>query len=190
LFVAIDPPDPVRTVLAEIPQTLGGVTWTPPGQYHLTLRFIGEVAEERLARIESALAGVRVERFLIGLEGVGTFPPAPRPPKIIWAGIGSAHPRLFQLRQKVDDALLSTGMDIDVRTFEPHFTLGRVSKHTPGRSGQDCSAAGVRQFIREREGFAGPMFRVESFILYKSELSPTGAVHTPLKQVSLAGGAE
>ena len=181
LFVAIDPPDAVRAVLAEIPERLSGVSWTPPEQYHLTLRFIGEVEEERLAGIESALGQVRVEPFLIGVEGVGTFPPTPRSPKVVWAGVGSAHPRLFQLRQKVDDALLATGLDIDVRTFEPHFTLGRCAR--------DCSATGVRRFLRGREDFAGPMFRVEAFMLFKSELKPSGAVHTPLKHVALTGGA-
>lgn len=177
LFVAIDPPAPVREALAELPRQLRGVSWTPPHQYHLTLRFLGEVAAERREAIERALAAVRVETFILPVAGTGAFPPRGAP-RVLWVGVGQAHPRLFQLRQRVDDALLASGLtDLDVRTFQPHFTLGRC--------GRSVAAGEVRRFLRAHREFEAPPFRADAFTLYRSELQPTGAVHTPLLRVPL-----
>jgi RNA 2',3'-cyclic 3'-phosphodiesterase len=177
LFVAIDPPEAVCQALAALPRPLRGVSWTPPHQYHLTLRFIGEVEAARREAIEAALAPIRVESFILPVEGAGSFPPG-RPPRVLWAGIGTGHPRLHQLRQKVDDALLAAcGVDLDVRTFHAHFTLGRCGRDTP--------PAEAARFVREHAGFEGPSFRVDAFTLYRSELRPGGAVHTPLQRVEL-----
>jgi 2'-5' RNA ligase len=176
LFVAIDPPEAVCRALAALPVNLRGVAWTPPHQLHLTLRFIGETPADRRESIERALAPIRVEPFILPVEGGGAFPPK-RAPRILWVGIGNGHPRLFQLRQRIDDALLGCGLDLDVRTFHPHFTLGRC--------GNGCAPAAVARFVRGLEGLAGPPFRVEGFTLYRSELRPGGAVHTPLLRVAL-----
>lgn len=163
-------------MLAALPLPLRGVAWTPPHQYHLTLRFIGEVAAEQREPIERALAAIRVESFILPLEGAGTFPPG-RPARVIWAGIGRGHPRLFQLRQRVDDALLGCGLDLDVRVFHLHFTLGR--------GGPEASAPEMKRFVGELETLAGPSFQAETFTLYRSELGAGGAVHTPLLRVPL-----
>lgn len=178
LFVALDPPDAVREALAALPRPLRGVSWTPPEQYHLTLRFIGEVGADRRDAIENALAGIKVESFILPVEGTGTFPPG-RPPRVLWAGIGTGHPRLHQLRQRVDDALLGCGLDLDVRNFHAHFTLGRC--------GREIVPAEVARFVREHAGFEAPPFRVRAFSLYQSELRPGGAVHTSLLRVELGG---
>ncbi|MGH8019995.1 MAG: RNA 2',3'-cyclic phosphodiesterase [Opitutaceae bacterium] len=179
LFVAIDPPPAVRDALAGLPRRIRGVAWTPPEQYHLTLRFIGDVAHETRERIEKALANIEVTSFTLPVEGVGSFPPN-RPPRILWAGTGSAHPRLFQLRQKVDDALLACALDLDVRSFQPHFTLARCGRDTP--------IAEASRFVREHAEFQAPVFRVDAFTLYRSDLRASGAVHTPLLHVPLTAG--
>lgn len=180
LFVAIDAPAVVRDALAVMAEPIRGVAWIPPHQYHLTLRFIGEVETPRLDAVERALAPIRVEPFILPVAGVGVFPPG-RPPRVLWAGIGAGHPRLHQLRQRVDDALLGCGLsDLDVRTFHPHFTLGRCGvATTPG------AAAG---FLKKHRAFEASPFRVDAFTLYQSTLGPAGAVHTPLLRVPLAAG--
>lgn len=177
LFVAIDAPAPVGEALAALPERLRGVEWTPPHQYHVTLRFIGEVTAGLLDAIAAALAAIRVESFTLPVAGVGSFPPG-RPPRVLWAGVGTGHPRLHQVRQRVDDALLACGLaDLDVRTFDPHFTLGRCSR--------ECSPQSAVMFLKRHRDFEGPSFRVEAFTLYRSELQPSGAVHTPLLRVPL-----
>src|ERR1017187_5949501 len=91
LFVAVPLPDPVRDELSGLAEPLRGVSWTRPAQLHLTLRFIGEVPAGMIERIEERLASIRVESFIIPVEGVGAFPPK-GPPRVIWAGVGLGHP--------------------------------------------------------------------------------------------------
>ncbi len=175
LFIALPLPPPVRDALAALARPLPGVNWTRPEQLHLTLRFLGDVTPTQQAPMLERLATVRVAPFILPVEGVGSFPPN-RPPRILWVGVGAGHPRLFQLRQRLDDALLASGLALDVRTFQPHATLARC--------GEDAAAAA--QWLRAHREFTAPPFRVESFDLYASELRPGGAVHTLQRRFPLA----
>lgn len=176
LFVALALPDPVRSALVALTQTLRGVAWTPPAQLHLTLRFLGNVPVDQIEPLATRLATLRVEPFLLPVEGLAVFPPK-RPPRVLWAGVGSGHPRLHQLRQRLDDTLLATGLDVDLRTFHPHVSLARCT---------DGAASAVSHWLHAHREFAAPPFRVESFELYASELRPDGAVHTLRRSFPLA----
>lgn len=168
LFVALTLPLAVRDVLEDLSEPLPGVSWTKAEQLHVTLRFVGDVPDDQLDALSVRLEKVQVAPFILPIEGIGTFPPG-RPPRILWIGTGSGHPRLFQLRQRVDDALLASGLQLDVRTFHPHVTLAR--------STEDAAAA-VTHWTHTHRDLAAPPFRVEAFDLYASELGPEGAVHT------------
>jgi 2'-5' RNA ligase len=181
LFVAVDLPDVVRAALAALAAPLPDVAWTRPEQLHLTLRFLGDTEEERIPAIETELAAVRVEPFVLPVEGTGIFPPRGLP-RVLWAGLGRAHPRLFQLRQKVDDALLRVDMNLEMRSFLPHITLGRI-RATPVPD--EAAQRALAEFLRRHRAFEAPPFRVASFRLYASELRPAGAVHTVLREFSL-----
>lgn len=176
LFAAITPPETVRRELATLAEPIGGISWTPVDNLHLTLRFIGETTDEQLARLEAALARVRVESFILPVAGVGTFPPRGRP-KLLWVGLGRAHTRLFQLRQRVDDALLTVSLDLDVRHFHPHCTLGRLR--------EDLDEKALARFLRRNAGFEAPPFRVDSFELYASEPHPTGPSYALVRRFPL-----
>jgi 2'-5' RNA ligase len=176
LFIALTLPEPVRSALAVLPRHLNGVTWSPAEQWHLTLRFLGDVGAAQKERAIEKLSGVSVEPFILPVEQVGTFPPG-RPPRVLWVGVGSGHPRLFQLRQKIDDAVLAAGVDLDVRSFHPHVTLGRCTDHAD---------AAVAQWLHSHRDFSAPPFRVESFDLFRSELRLGGAVHTLVQRFQLA----
>ena len=176
LFIAVTLPGSLRALLASLAQPLHGVNWTRPEQLHLTLRFLGEVPAEQLEPMIARLEAVRVAPFVLPLEGVGAFPPN-RPPRVLWAGIGQGHPRLFQLRQRLDDALLASGLALDVRTFHPHVTLARCPEN---------AGAAAAQWLHARRDFVGPEFRVDAFHLYASELRPSGAVHTLRRHFPLA----
>jgi 2'-5' RNA ligase len=164
LFVAISPPAAVRVELGALAAPLAGVRWTPPDNLHLTLRFIGDTEPEKQARLEAALARVQVEPFILPVGGIGLFPTR-GPAKVMWAGVGNAHPRLFQLRKQVDEALLSVDMTLDVHNFHPHFTLGR-----PGVNHEPKTLA---KFLERHAAFEAPPFRVGEFHLMASE-QPTG----------------
>ncbi len=128
LFTALVPPAVVREELAAVAAPLTAVRWTPADNLHLTLRFIGDCDDARRERIEAELARVRVEPFVLPVGGLGVFP-SRGPAKVLWAGVGPAHTRLFQLRKQVDEALLAEDLTLDVHHFQPHFTLGRIGEN-------------------------------------------------------------
>ena len=169
LFIAIDLPSAQRATLVALGGPTRGLAWTPPEQLHLTLRFLGDIEEARIADLTTALDRVRVEPFVLPLEGLGAFPPRGAA-QVLWVGVGHGHPRLFQLRQQIDDALLALGLPVDLRVFHPHVTLARVKR--------EASPATVTQFLKQHREFAAAPFRAEAFNLYASELHPAGAMHT------------
>lgn len=166
LFVALTPPPPVREELAALEEEWEGVRWTPAENLHLTLRFLGDTMEEKQSAMEAALARVRVEPFVLPVGGLGVFPPR-GPAKVLWAGVGTGHTRLYQLRKQVDEALLAVDMTIDVRNFSPHFTVARL--------GENVEPKHLGKYLYHHRNFEAPPFRVASFELYASELRPGGA---------------
>jgi len=175
LFIAVALPDGVRGELAGLAQPLRGVAWTRPSQLHLTLRFLGDVPADRIERADGLLAAIRVEPFVLPVEGVGAFPPK-GPPRVIWVGVGAGHPHLFQLRQRLDDAVLAAGIDFDVRSFQPHVTIARCG---------DGAAPAVPDWLRRHRAFTAPPFRVKAFDLYCSRVSHLGAEHVLKRRYAL-----
>jgi 2'-5' RNA ligase len=165
LFVALVPPAPVRSELAELAAPLDDVRWTPEANLHLTLRFIGDADEGKQARLEAALIRVHVEPFILPVAGVGVFPTR-GPAKVLWAGTGTGHTRLYQLRKLVDEALLSVDATLDVHSFHPHLTLGRI--------GPGLDTKRLARFLERHAAFEAPPFRVNEFHLMASERAPAG----------------
>jgi 2'-5' RNA ligase len=163
LFVALVPPVPVRSELATLAAPLPGVRWTPEDNLHLTLRFIGETDEVKQERFAQALASLRVEPFILPVGDVGLFP-SRGPAKVLWAGVGHGHTRLYQLRKQVDEALLSVDAGLAVPGFHPHFTVGRI--------GENYDAKSLAHFLERHAGFEAPPFRVTEAHLMASELTP------------------
>lgn len=177
LFIAIPLPVSLREEIETLYEPVHSIAWVRPAQLHLTLRFLGDIDASLSGPIESALARVRVEPFLMALAGIGAFPPR-GVARVIWVGIGESHPRLNQLRQQIDDALLATGLPLDVRIFHPHVTLGRVRS--------DAAPGAAIEFLKRHRDFDSAPFRVETFQLCASELHPAGAVHILKKEFRLA----
>lgn len=177
LFVALVPPAPVRAELAALAGPLADVRWTPADNLHLTLRFIGDTAPEKQAAFEETLLRVRVEPFVMPVGGVGIFP-SRGPAKVLWAGVGRGHTRLYQLRKQVDEALLAIDSGLAVPGFHPHFTIGRLSEnHEPKQ---------VAHFLEQHKAFEAPPFRVAEFHLMASELQGRPPVYRALRSFPLA----
>ena len=168
LFVSIDLPNSVRDTLTALDPNLRGVRWLRADQMHLTLSFLGEVAGEAEAKLRETLATIKVAPFFLPISGIGTFP-AKGWPKIIWIGVGTAHPHLFQLHKRVQDATLVAGLEPDLRPWHPHITLARC---------RDVSAESVRPFLKTHADLDAGMIHVESFCLNSSALTPSGSLYT------------
>ncbi len=180
LFTAIVPPATVRAELSDVAADADDLRTTPGENFHLTLRYIGPVEEGAEEKFIAALGRVKVEPFILPVGGMGVFP-SRGPAKVVWAGVGNGHTRLFQLRKQVDEALLSVNMAIDVHHFHPHFTLGRLTESYDPKH--------LAQFLERHPDFEAPPFRVREFHLMSSESRPGGAPHYRSVQVfSLDGG--
>ena len=175
LFVALQPTDPARAALADLTDEIPGVRWVQPAQFHLTLRFIGEVTAEGTEKIIAALSQVRVQPFFLELTGTGGFPPR-GPAAVLWAGIGHGHPLLHQLRQQVDDRLLTTGIPFELRAFVPHFTLGRC---------RDAAPVAVSHWLKRHRDFTGPTWPVNQFHLMSSDATKPGQAYETLHSFPL-----
>src|SRR5256714_572926 len=169
LFVSIEVPESIRERLAELDPRLRGVRWLEPRHMHLTLAFLGNVSAEIQETLSEKLRTISGKSFFLPLVGLGTFP-SKGWPKIIWIGVGTGHPHLFQLHKRVQEALLAAGLEPDLRSFHPHITLARC---------RDVSPQTVRPFLKSHAAFDAGMIHVESFSLNSSQLTPAGSVYTP-----------
>src|SRR5207245_6930063 len=134
LFVALEIPSDVRENLAALLKALRAVSpqtrWVRPENLHLTLKFMGEVPETKLAAIRSALAGVRSDQpTTVDFRGLGFFPNEKRP-RVFWAGI-EASSNLKTLAADIEGAMEKCGIAREKRDFSPHLTLARLERPLP-----------------------------------------------------------
>jgi RNA 2',3'-cyclic 3'-phosphodiesterase len=178
-FVAIDLPAEVRDAVAEAQRGLraavapAAVSWGDPGTFHLTLRFLGEVAEATVARVSAALDAVCAGRAPLALEaaGLGGFPTASRP-RVIWAGVPGGAPELPALAAAVEGAMAPLGFPAEARPFRAHVTIGRVRTPRPAPALAAALAAAARMPFGR--------WTAAEVVLYRSQLRPSGAVHSVL----------
>ena len=163
LFVAIRPPVEVRTKLLSLMHGIAGARWQADDQLHLTLRFIGEVDGRSAEDLATLLGTIRFTPFAIAVSGLGCFERKGRA-ETIWAAVQPREP-LAQLYQKIDRACKQVGLRPDERAYLPHITLARLNRST----------GPVDPFMAQHAGLASPPFTVDSFGLFESRLTPTGA---------------
>ena len=155
------------------------VRWTDPRSIHLTLKFLGEVHEDRVDRLVLALVGAVEGRKapMLGLGGLGAFPNR-RQPRVLWVGLKEEGALLTPLQAAVDTATAALGWEREGRPFQPHLTVGRV-RDFGGRSSRvpkKLLEAITDAPITEREPIPHP--RVA---LMESHLSPQGARYAELR---------
>ena len=149
LFVALNFPKKERDRIyrtAKVLREIGlPVRWVDPENYHVTLKFLGNVTEDRIAEVEEALNRVASTTSGIDLsvEGFGAFPTIRRP-NIIWIGVEPT-PSLRCLKQDLEWALTNCGFARETRAFHPHLTLGRADAQGGAGAfrGLDETAAGL-----------------------------------------------
>ena len=168
LFVAIDLPETTRRLLADLDPHIPGARWIDPVQMHLTLAFFGDVADEIDLALREKLSAIEFGAFFLPVVGVGTFS-AKGVPKIIWIGVGKAHPHLFQIYKRVNEAALAAGLEPELRPWHPHITIARC---------RDVAPQSLRKFLQSNEDLDAGMIRVDAFHLYSSKLTSAGPIHT------------
>lgn len=184
-FIAVELPTEVKARLADAQrgwkesQAGRAVRWTPDAQIHLTLRFLGDVAEDAVVPLSEALrrACKDAPGFELRVRGVGCFPDARRP-RVFWAGVAGELAPLLHLRQRVVAETAPWG-ERDDREFHAHLTLGRMKDPTPREIGA------LREVLQSAAEVDFGSWPVRAVALMRSELLPQGARHSILATVPL-----
>lgn len=175
LFVAIALPDSVKDQIALLGGGVPGAKWIDRDNLHLTLRFIGEVPEDRMADIHHGLSRVRHQPFEIAVAGIGYFKQG-RNPTVLWVGV-DRNDALGQLHDKIEQALQREGLESDGRRFVPHIALARLQRAPETR---------LAAYVAAHNLFRVPPFPVESITLFSSFLSSSRAIYTEEAEYPLA----
>ena len=175
LFVALALPETLRTQLSMLAGGIQGARWVPPENYHLTLRFIGEVEGWRADEVDEALSAIRCKPFALSLRGVGTFEKAGRI-TALWVGAEKCD-GLTHLQQKVETALQRMGLDAERRRFAPHVSLARTDK---------APAHKLVEWVQAHNLFRAPPVAMEHFTLFSSRLGKENPVYIPEVEYDLA----
>src|SRR6266404_2480886 len=170
LFVAIDLPDNLAESLVALDPHYRGLIFSAPSQIHLTLAFFAAVDPAAAVLLEEKLAAISFRAFFLPVTVLGTFSKKGTP-HVLWIGVGHAHPHLFQLHKRVNEAALACNLPIEERAWTPHFTIGRA---------RGLSKELMRSFLKKHSEFDAGMFRVDAFHLYQSQLTAAGPIHQRL----------
>lgn len=184
LFVALELREDVRQAIRELMARLKPASrsarWVRPESMHITLKFIGHEALEKLDAIRSALVSIRSPRPVeLHFRGVGFFP-NDRRPRVIWCGM-AASANLAPLAADIERALEPLGIAPESRDFTPHLTLARFNP--PAQADELVRAAA--EFQSCELGSA----RETEFHLFESVLRPTGAEYRKLASYPFVRGA-
>ncbi len=187
-FIAVELSAELRDCLAAVQNELrrrrfvSRVSWTKPGNLHLSLQFIGLVGPDQVEPIGAALAGVVRGRggFTLPVKGVGAFPHAARA-RVLWAGCDDGAGRAGDLAQAVRAALEPLGFPAEPRPYTAHITLGRIRRPRP-----DAALTAALDSLTNKE--FGTM-QVDAVHVYQSQLHPEGSIYTKLSSHILTGTA-
>jgi 2'-5' RNA ligase len=163
---------------------LDGLGWVKPEGIHLTLRFLGDIAEEQVEPMKALLREVAAEikPFALEARGIGVFP-NPRAPRVIWLGLQGTPDAMDALRRmhaRIEAGVAGLGFSRESRAFTAHLTLARVRDRQSG--------AALAKVLEANKGRAVGTFTAASVGLIRSELRPSGAVYTTLVEVPFGGG--
>lgn len=162
LFTALEIPRDAALSLSLLRGGLPGARWVDGENFHLTLRFIGDVEGHVADEIANALDRVRRPNFSLALSGVGQF--GGKKPHCVWAGV-AASPDLFALQGEIERICQRLGLPADPRKFTPHVTLARLKNASP---------EAVAIYLSARGNFSAAPFRVGRFVLMSARDSVGG----------------
>ncbi|KQZ49340.1 2'-5' RNA ligase [Rhizobium sp. Root149] len=162
LFTALEIPRHIALSLSLLRGGLPGARWIDVDNYHITLRFIGDVDGRTADEIVDRLDRIDREEFQLTLTGIGAF--GSKKPHSIWAGV-SPSPELQALQGEIDRICMRVGLAPDPRKFTPHVTLARL---------KNSRLDDVVQYLSGRGNFHTMSFTVPRFVLMSSKESVGG----------------
>ena len=183
--MAVELPAPVREAMGELVRDLArcraDVRWVEEENFHLTLKFLGETPQPRLAAAAASLAeaGAGVSGFRLRAEGLRVFPDLRRA-RVLWVGVADDSGRLSPLVQRLEAAFARRGFAPERRPFRPHLTIGRVKRPT-------AALDRLASLLDTHADFDAGQTRVDEVVVFASQLRPSGPVYQPLARARLNG---
>jgi len=183
-FLSLDLDEVIRDRLLAAAAAVGSggakMKWVDDQQLHVTLKFLGDVPDERINEVCSIASEVAegVESFEFHVQGMTCVPPGGSQLRMIWAGVDDPTGRMGVLHERLDEALSGLGLKEEDRAFKPHITLARV------RFVKDASVlrAAAQRYLHEAFGTQ----HAEELVAYSSKLTSEGPIYTPLAKAKLA----
>ena len=179
-FIALEIPHELQQLIhketAHLRNRIGTlVRWVPPGNMHLTLKFLGNISP---ANVDILTQMMRAEAdscqpFVMQVGRLASFP-SPKRPRVIYIGL-QAPAELEALQHGIESATTRLGYESKERDFSPHLTIGRVRQNISASDQQK-----IRRALEETQIDLLGTARVDSVHLYNSDLKPTGSVYTRL----------
>ena len=180
VFCAVELPQEVRARAAEHASRLRErftevrASWPHADNLHLTLKFLGGIAQTRVEALSNAAsrAAGSIQPFGLTLEGAGAFPPR-GVARVLWLGINDSSGALARLQNNLEGECAAAGFAREERPFHPHLTLARIR-----------APQGARELARlHREtGFAAIEFPVTELVLMRSDLGAGGSRYTEISR--------
>jgi 2'-5' RNA ligase len=162
LFTGLEIPPEIAQTLSMLRGGLPGARWIDPQNYHVTLRFIGDVDDSDAREVASLLGRVRRGPFELRLDGLTSF--GGKKPRAVVATVASS-PALMEAQAEQERLMQRIGLEPEGRKYTPHVTLARL---------RDSSSRDVAEYLSARGLFRTLPFRVSSFVLFSSRASVGG----------------
>jgi len=162
LFTGLEIPADIGQTLSNLRGGLPGARWIDPENYHVTLRFIGDIDGMYANEVASMLYRVNRKPFEVKLRGLTSF--GGKKPRAVVADIEPSKP-LIELQAELERMMQRIGLDPEGRKFTPHVTLARL---------HDASSWDVADYLSVRGYFPSRVFTADRFVLFSSRASTGG----------------
>src|ERR1041384_1978700 len=162
LFTGLEIPQDVGHSLSSLRGGLPGARWIDPENYHVTLRFLGDIDDDIAQEAAWLLGQVRRKKFELRLDGLQSF--GGRKPRAVIAAVAPSQ-TLMELQAEHERLMRRAGLDPETRKYTPHVTRARL---------RDTTSFEVAEYLSARAAFRSPAFSVSRFVLFSSRASTGG----------------
>lgn len=176
-FIAVEIPEKIRNEidcqLKIFAQQDFSVKWVSQDNLHITMLFLGDVSLDFVESTKHKLELVAQKHnpFNLSLKSIDAFPSS-KQPRIIWIGVDTGSDQLVTLQSDIENTLIQIGFKPEVRKFHPHLTIGRVKFRFTNPKVFETA-------------YQSETFSVNSIVLFKSTLLPSGPVYEKLGEYKL-----
>lgn len=189
LFIAVDLPAEVRAQLDDLQVRLktgcrfvdSHPKWVPVQNLHITLVFLGQIADSRVPEIHESMrkSVVGAEGFDLRLSGLGLFPPNSRNAKVLSADVADPQGGLKAIYKRLTEELRIGGFRLEDRSYKPHLTLARLTSIK--------TTARIGPLVESHREYLNAKFPVQEIVLFESSRNEGGVEYTPLVTLPFSG---